>query len=107
MTPHPYDPITVCCVYTEDSEVHRREPAARVAMTKQDRIKAAVLHVIGGADLREQFCRIDYLGDPLGFGLFLDGVCVATCDHPAPLSTYAFANDAEGVTHTYDLALAE
>jgi hypothetical protein len=76
-------------------------------MSAADRIRAAVLCVVDGRDLDEAHCRIDHVGPPYGFALLVEGVTVATCDHPAPLSTYAFNNGAEGVTHNYDLAKAE
>lgn len=77
-----------------------------VHVPRPDRIKASVLSIIGGADMREQTVRIDHT-DP-GFALHsATGICVATCEHPALLSAYAFNNGALRVVHTYDLRLAE
>jgi hypothetical protein len=85
------------------------DPAGKpVHVPRPARIKAAVLHIVGGADLEEQTARIDYVGGSIGFALHSAiGVCVATSEHPVLLSEHAFRNRAIRVVHNYDLRLAE
>lgn len=85
-----------------------------VHVPRPERIRAAVLFPIGGADIREQTVRIDHVPSPpiLGgepvFALHsATGICIATCSHPVPLSAYAFNNGALRVVHNYDLGHAE
>lgn len=85
------------------------DPAGKpVHLPRPERIKAAVLEICGRSDFDfDEAPRIDHVGEPIGFVLMIEGICVATSEHPVLLSEHAFRNGAGRVVHTYDLRLAE